>query len=188
MPKLLIVDDEEPLRTVFGMALEVVNYRCVLADGGDTALKMLASDSFDLVLLDLDMPVMGGLEVLQQMRGSGDATKVALISADLPRLAVLRGASLGVTTFVAKPVTLQVLRDAIASTLGEKVSEVGIESEVRRAAAHLDFQKASRLLASRSQRTSMEELWLKLFRHFAKGHRPEEIPHLAPGLERLVCH
>lgn len=118
MATLLIVDDEAPLRTVFGMALEFANYRCKSADGAKRALEMVTSERFDLILLDLDMPGMGGMEVLGKLRKEGDPTKVVLMSAGTPSRSILQEAKcLGAETFLAKPMTLETLREVIAGAL-----------------------------------------------------------------------
>lgn len=66
MPKVLIVEDDEALRTVFCMIVERAGYNVQLAKDGSEGLKQLSSFSPDIVLLDMLMPVKSGLELLQE--------------------------------------------------------------------------------------------------------------------------
>jgi len=68
MKKILVVDDEEGIRLLFKEELEEEGYEVDVAAGGAEALKKLRTAKPDLVTLDLKMPGMGGLEVLEQIR------------------------------------------------------------------------------------------------------------------------
>jgi CheY-like chemotaxis protein len=68
MKRILVVDDEESIRLLFKEELEEEGYEVELAEGGEEALEKLTQWKPDLVTLDLKMPDMGGLEVLERIR------------------------------------------------------------------------------------------------------------------------
>lgn len=67
MPSILVVDDEEDIRSLVKVVLEGAGYRVLTANGGQEALNILEEDNIDLVLLDIMMPDMSGWEVLSEM-------------------------------------------------------------------------------------------------------------------------
>ena len=69
--RILIVDDEPNVRLVFRTALETSGYSITTAADGEQALKWLANETVDLVLLDLQMPGLSGMDVLEGIAQSG---------------------------------------------------------------------------------------------------------------------
>jgi DNA-binding response OmpR family regulator len=81
MKKILVVDDEEAIRDLYRMELEDAGYEVKTAASGEEALKEVAAFSPDLVVLDIKMPGMSGLEVLGKIRETWKALPVILCSA-----------------------------------------------------------------------------------------------------------
>jgi len=81
MKKILIVDDEEAIRDLYRMELEDAGYQVKTAASGEEALKAVVSFSPDLVVLDIKMPGMSGLDVLGKIRETWKALPVILCSA-----------------------------------------------------------------------------------------------------------
>src|SRR5262245_23384419 len=79
--RILIVEDEPNVRMVFSTALVSDEYTISVAEDGETALRWLASRPYDLVLLDLRMPGIDGIEVLSRLRTSGNDVPVVIVSA-----------------------------------------------------------------------------------------------------------
>lgn len=82
MPRVLLVDDAEDVHALFRAIVRRsrrADLEIISALDGQQALDLLAAESFDLVLTDLNMPRMGGGEMLDRMRVGGDATPVAII-------------------------------------------------------------------------------------------------------------
>ena len=118
--RVLIVDDEESTRLLLGRILEAIpDLETTLADSGETALKLLAERPFDLILLDLMMPGIGGIEALTRIRDSkaNKQTPVIVVSvlADAPTKNVCR--SMGVVEYLVKPIERQRLVEAVAGAL-----------------------------------------------------------------------
>ncbi|MCG8473579.1 MAG: response regulator [Desulfobacterales bacterium] len=77
-PSLLIVDDEEAIRAILKRAMEKQGFQCLVATNGVEALEILAAESVDVVLTDLDMPEMGGLELVRKIREGFDADPMVM--------------------------------------------------------------------------------------------------------------
>lgn len=114
---ILVVDDSKSSRKVnLALVREVMGDQvtCLEATGGEQALSILASQSVDIVLLDLTMPGISGFDVLSEMRTRQLASKVIVVSADIQRLAKERVASLGAAGFIEKPIKMEPLRAMLA--------------------------------------------------------------------------
>jgi len=81
MKTLLIVDDEESIRILYQVEFEDDGYRVLSADNGEQALKIFWDDKPDMVILDIQMSGMNGLEVLRQMKTIDAAVPVILCTA-----------------------------------------------------------------------------------------------------------
>src|ERR1700739_2173847 len=115
--KILIVDDERLVRWSLRQKCEEWGYHVVEAEAGEPGLKLAQRESPDLVLLDVRMPDMGGLEVLEQLKKNGDARAVILITAD-PQLDDVKYAlKLGAYDFIGKPLDFEELGITVKNAL-----------------------------------------------------------------------
>jgi DNA-binding NtrC family response regulator len=115
--KILIVDDEHLVRWSLRQKCEEWGYQVIEADAGEPGLKLAQRESPDLVLLDVRMPDLTGLEVLDQLKKNGDARAVIMITAD-PQLDDVKAAlKLGAYDFVGKPLDFDELHVAIKNAL-----------------------------------------------------------------------
>ena len=76
---VLVVDDMEAHRAILCSILENTGYAVDTADNGHKALEMIKADNFDLVLLDMMLPQMNGLQVLQQLKGNDELRHIPVI-------------------------------------------------------------------------------------------------------------
>jgi CheY-like chemotaxis protein len=67
MSTILVVDDDKNLRRLYQAELEAEGYRVILAENGQQAVKLAASESFDLIVMDIRMPEMDGLEAMAHL-------------------------------------------------------------------------------------------------------------------------
>ncbi|AUT72753.1 response regulator [Paraburkholderia hospita] len=85
-PTILVTDDNEVNRKVLARQLDVLGYRCLVASSGDEALDVLSREAVDLLVTDLQMPGMSGVELARHVRatsgGSGSAVPIILLSAN----------------------------------------------------------------------------------------------------------
>jgi len=115
---ILIVDDEESIRTSLVGILEDEGYRTLLAVDGVEALEMVQRDLPDLVLLDIWMPRLDGLETLQKLREIHPSLTVVMMSGHGTIETAVRSTKLGAYDFVEKPLSLEKLLLTIQNALG----------------------------------------------------------------------
>lgn len=118
---ILVVDDDRQTRLKLTRELEGRGYAVSAAEGGEEALQALAKESFDLMLLDILMPEMDGVEVLERLHA--DATKdmpaVIVISALDDPEKIQKCRKLGARDYLTKPVAAGLLVDRVEEVLGQ---------------------------------------------------------------------
>lgn len=116
---VLIVDDEPNVRLVLMTALSSVGYEVALAEDGVKAIRMLSSRerSFDLVLLDLQMPKLDGMQVLSRLREAGNVVPVVILTAHGSIPEAVTAMKLGAIDFLTKPITPEALRRVVAEVI-----------------------------------------------------------------------
>jgi CheY-like chemotaxis protein len=118
MATLLLIDDEEQVRILFQAALEGAGYRVLTAENGKHALRLLKHQVVDLILVDILMPDMDGLELIRLFHKTQPASKIIAISGASGEWDYLDTAKcLGAHDTLRKPFTLQELLEAVAVQL-----------------------------------------------------------------------
>ncbi len=138
---LLVVDDVESNRELMRLQLQRHDYRVSLAENGEQALAMIARQPFDLVLLDIRMPGMDGIEVLQRIRCSYSqlSLPVIMVTAEDQEQRLIEALRLGANDYLAKPLRLPVTLARIEAQLS--VGRLAtIQEEVVRFTSH-DLKK-----------------------------------------------
>jgi len=106
-PLVLLVDDDAAIRRAVGAGLELEGFRVVRASGGRAALAAAESVAPAVILLDLAMPDLDGLEVLKALRAGGDDVPVCVLSARDEVDDRVRGLQAGADDYVVKPFALE---------------------------------------------------------------------------------
>jgi DNA-binding response OmpR family regulator len=106
-PVVLLVDDDAAIRRAVGAGLELEGFRVVRASGGRAALAANESVRPAVILLDLAMPDLDGLEVLARLRGDGDDVPVCILSARDEVDDRVRGLQAGADDYVVKPFAIE---------------------------------------------------------------------------------
>ncbi len=116
---LLIVDDSEANRNMLSRRLERAGYTVAVADGGHRALEMLGQQTYDLVLLDILMPDLDGIIVLETLRRTRSATDlpVIMVTAKDESEDMVRALGSGANDYVTKPLDLPVVLARVQSQL-----------------------------------------------------------------------
>src|SRR3954447_25191239 len=102
MPRVLIVDDEPDILLMLRVNLEADGYQTALAADGETALRRIGEEQFDMVLLDVMMPVMDGWGVLENLQHNEQAPMVIVLSAKSAPRDIARAIDLGATDYMTK--------------------------------------------------------------------------------------
>src|SRR5688572_13893211 len=131
---ILVVDDDAVLRTLFAEALELSGFTTTVTDDGAQALEILQSTRVDAVLLDSQMPLMDGHEVLRRVRAD-PATRtlpVILVTGQSDIADRVRGLEAGASDYVVKPVDVSELIARVRAQLrGQAVWARLLESQLR---------------------------------------------------------
>ena len=117
--KILIVDDKEGIRKEAGHYFKEKGYVVFTVGSGEKALPLIKECCPDVIILDLDLPGMNGLEMLAQARQFNKSSRVIIVSGqDIDVRSSLLCRKLDITDFKAKPVALKDLESRISGLLG----------------------------------------------------------------------
>lgn len=123
--KILVVDDEEGARELFHTILTDEGYEVTLAVNGEEALSYFKSAPFDLVVTDIKMPVMDGLQLLQEIRKTGSKADVIMVTAYGEVESYLKAMSLGAAEYINKPIRIKELKRIVHKVLTERKARSG---------------------------------------------------------------
>lgn len=119
--RILIIDDEENIRRVMRLTLQAAGYEVGEASDGEGGLEAFGDGtSWNSVLLDQRMPGMDGLEVLRHIKERNPNVRVIMATAYASIELAVDAMKLGATDFVRKPMTPEVLRNAVAAALAKQ--------------------------------------------------------------------
>jgi two-component system, NtrC family, nitrogen regulation response regulator NtrX len=133
---ILICDDEKNIRRTLGMVLEGLGHRIREAASGEEALSLIDSEEFDLVMLDVRLPRMTGIEALQTIRSkaSQQALPVIMISGHASLAEAVHSVQLGATDFLEKPLD----RDRVLVSVNNALRSERLQREVDRLRAEVE--------------------------------------------------
>jgi DNA-binding NtrC family response regulator len=117
--RILIVDDEEDLRTLLGHVLTSAGYQIDTAADGETALKLLQKQKFDLALLDIQMPNLNGIQVLKYLHQHLPSTKAIMLTGYADLKHAMEAKEFGARDFIGKPYKLEDILSTVERVLGE---------------------------------------------------------------------
>ena len=134
MPSILIVDDEPGVRTALGGVLRDEGYAVDAVESGEACLERVVTHSYDVVLLDVWMPGIDGLETLQRLRERRVDAEVVVISGHGNVESAVRAIKLGAFDFVEKPLSL----DKAVLVVRHALRQRALEAENRDLRAQVD--------------------------------------------------
>ncbi len=106
---IMIIDDEAGVRELLGDALKLAGFETITATDAMNAQTLLRTVKPDLLVVDINMPMMDGFEFIERIRSNGDNTPALMLSARGDRADVTRGLTLGADDYVTKPFGLEEL-------------------------------------------------------------------------------
>ena len=135
--RILVVDDEEFVRYVLKEMLVTADYDVATADNGRQAMLLFMRERFDLIIADIVMPEMDGIEVLRAVKEIDSAMPVILISGYPSAETAVRVTEMGAAEYITKPFNTDMLKLTVAKVL-EKANPQPRESEQSHGAAAID--------------------------------------------------
>ncbi|MCK6546899.1 response regulator [Myxococcota bacterium] len=128
MPRVLTVDDSRAIRSIVSKQVQDLGFEIDGAEDGEQGLTRLEECSYDLVLLDVTMPVLDGPGMLAKMRERGDKTPVLMLTSESKRSVVAGAMKMGIEDYILKPFKPEELRVKILKAL--KLQEGAVASAV----------------------------------------------------------
>jgi DNA-binding response OmpR family regulator len=116
-PRILLVDDEQPIQTLLSFPLQRDGYEVVHASDGREALARFSEQQFDLVVLDLMLPRMDGLEVCKRLRAQGSTVPIIMLTAKSEEIDKVLGLELGADDYITKPFSMREFRSRVKAAL-----------------------------------------------------------------------
>jgi two-component system nitrogen regulation response regulator NtrX len=136
MARILIIDDEPAIRSTLAGILGDEGHRTALCESGEEGIAQYARDEFDLILLDLWLPGIDGLSVLERLRNAG-APPVIMISGHGSVDAAVKATRLGAYDFLEKPLSLE----RVLLTVNHALSDRRLREQVRDLNRHLALEE-----------------------------------------------
>jgi len=128
--KILIVDDEQSMRDVLGILLKKEGYDVTECNGGVSALRALQQSVFDLVITDLRMPEVGGIEVLRSAKSVNPSCEVVVITAFGSAESAVEAMKMGAYDYLSKPFQVDDVRRVVKDALRHERAEIRPGQEV----------------------------------------------------------
>lgn len=110
---VLVVDDEEAFAANLSKLLSRRGYNTVTVDNGSAAIQMIGENPFDVVVLDLRMPGLGGIETLREMKKKRPETQVIILTGHGTVDSAMDGIGLGAFDYAIKPIAIKDLQEKI---------------------------------------------------------------------------
>jgi DNA-binding NtrC family response regulator len=117
MATILVVDDEPVVTDLISLSLGQRGYDCVIVPNGEDALKKLSHGHIDLVLLDLRLPGVSGMDVLREIRAICPGTAVIVVTATADARSAVAAMKMGATDYITKPFEIDSLNQSVELTL-----------------------------------------------------------------------
>ena len=158
-PRILLVDDEQPIQTLLSFPLQRDGYDVVQASDGREALTRFDEQTFDLVVLDVMMPRMDGLEVCRRLRARS-SVPIIMLTAKSEEIDKVLGLELGADDYITKPFSMREFRSRVKAALrrsGMAQADEDAERPVEVLGLRIDPAKRTVTLAGESIATTFVE-------------------------------
>ena len=154
--KVLVVDDEPPIRKLLRMGLSTQGYEILEASNGKTSLELLTQNP-DLVILDLGLPDMQGLELLRMMRARNEAVPIVVLSSRGDEVGKVQALDLGADDYITKPFGMDELLARMRAALRHQLQVHGERPIFRTGDLSVDLVRRIVKVADRDVRLSPKE-------------------------------
>jgi two-component system KDP operon response regulator KdpE len=123
--RVLVIDDEPAIRRFLRTSLTAQNHAVLEAEDGETGLAMLQRNTIDVLVLDLGLPGMGGLDVLKTLRESGSSVPVIVLSSRADETGKVAALDMGADDYVTKPFGMDELLARIRAAVRHRLQQEG---------------------------------------------------------------
>jgi two-component system KDP operon response regulator KdpE len=151
--RLLVVDDEPPIRRLLRTSLSAQGYRILEAETGQGALDLLAHEAPEVMLLDLGLPDLDGLEVIRRVRALNANVAVIVLSSRGDERGKVEALDLGADDYVTKPFGMAELVARVRTALRHRIQAQGAEAVFRSGDLTVDLTR--RLVSVRGAEVSL---------------------------------
>jgi len=142
-PKVLVIDDEPGVRELISEALSISEITAVQAADGLEALSHLRRERFDLLILDINMPKLDGLALLEKLRAEGMSVPVLMLSARADKADINQGLRIGADDYLTKPFSIEELVLRVKAIMRRSKGEVAEVKVLTCGPISMDFSKYS---------------------------------------------
>ena len=129
MQKILIVDDEQPIRTLLDYNLKQSNFETIMAADGEQAVLKVENENPDLILLDLMLPIMDGVEVCKLLRQKNINTPIIMLTAKGEETDKVLGLEIGADDYMTKPFSPREVVARVKAVLRRSGERTGIHED-----------------------------------------------------------
>lgn len=176
--RILVVEDEIDLQEAIAEGLRIDGYAVDTCGDGNRAYELLYVENYDLVILDLNLPGMDGLEVLDKIRDEKQDLKILILSARGSVSDKVKGLDLGANDFLAKPFDFEELEARIRSLLRRKF----IQEKNKISCCGITLDLSERTASVASQQMTLTKKEFSLLEYFALN------PNRVISQEELIEH
>ena len=141
--KVLVIDDEPGVRDLISEALSLSEINAVSAADGLEALSFLRREKFDLLILDINMPKLDGLALLEKLRSEGASVPVLMLSARADKTDINQGLRIGADDYLTKPFSIEELVLRVKAIMRRSKGEVADVKVLTCGPISMDFSKYS---------------------------------------------
>lgn len=152
-PRILVVDDEDTIRLVLAKYLRTRGFEVATAESGDAALEALAGAEFDLMLCDVRMPGLSGVEIVPSALATDPDLGIVMLSAVNDAPTATEAMAQGVLDYLTKPIELQELHRAVTRALHKR----GVRREQRRVERAIREEVAARTRELEREMTQLRD-------------------------------
>jgi len=172
MPKVLIVEDDDSMSTALRDGFQYEGFTAVVARDGAAGLKMAGDEEPDVIILDVMLPKLSGLDVCRQLRKEGNPVPIIMLTARGQEIDKVLGLKLGADDYVTKPFGFLELMARVEAVLRRGPARVGGLDSYRFGDMEVDFKKGEARKGGKLLDLSAREL--RLLEYFVE-HRGEVV-------------
>ena len=180
MPKVLVVEDDAAMATALGDGFAYEGYDVTVVRDGEAGLEAARESAPDVVVLDVMLPKLSGLDVCKRLRAEGSSVPIILLTARGQEIDKVLGLKLGADDYVTKPFSFMELTARVEALLRRTAAGARAAESCAFGDVVVDFKRAEIRKGGKSVPVSAREL--KLLEYFV-AHRGEVVPR-----ERLLDH